>query len=697
MQKRFKSILAAALVLALILGAMPAAAFAVQPAGEAAANEDVIHSFLKPVEIIGSADEAQVGDGRVTGRLNLRPPATTDVSDARRGAETQATLPSYYNSNSLGYVTPVRDQNPYGTCWAHAPMASIETYMIKHGIRNGATGYVTNKSANFSESHLAWFAFTNAYDKLGMLAGDKTTPESDYRDLGGNGWMAAFTLMRGEGPASESSNSALVYDNMRASGMNSSFAWQYDAAQVTDVEWIPTSNAAAVKQAILDYGAGSFSYYHDDAFETTGGAFYCPYSYGTNHDVTVVGWDDNYSKYNFKSGTQPKNNGAWIIKNSWGTGFGTSGYYFVSYEDVPSQSDYCYFYKAAQKDSYQNIYQYDGTTNLNAFSYSSGSGDVKDLDIAQTFVANGSEDIRAVSICSFNEGLSYTLEIYRGCSQTDPTSGTRVYTQNGYFAYQGYHTIPLKTYVPVTQGQRFSVVFRLHCSSALLIPADFTYSFPGICSWTHTSHPNTAFFFNGSSWVTESYEANYRIKALTNAHRDNPFQDVKDGKYYYDAVLWAYYNDPPIAAGMTPDTFGVKKPCTREQIVTFLWKAYGAQTPSSSSNPFPDVKEGKYYYKAVLWAVEKGITRGMDDGNFGVGVTCNRGDVVTFLWIAAGRPGHSAASSPFTDVKPGKYYYDAVLWAVEKGVTTGTSPTTFSPKQECTREQIVTFLWKALT
>ena len=178
--------------------------------------------------------------------------------------------------------------------------------------------------------------------------------------------------------------------------------------------------------------------------------------------------------------------------------------------------------------------------------------------------------------------------------------------------------------------------------------------------------------------------------------QENPFTDVKEGKYYYEAVLWAYYHEPQITSGKSDTLFGVKSPCTREQIVTFLWKAYGAQEPTLTENPFPDVKEGKYYYKAVLWAKEKGITSGMNDGSFGVGKTCNRGDVVMFLWVAAGRPAPKSGENPFEDVKQGKYYYEAVLWAVENGITGGTSDTTFSPKKTCTREQIVTFLYAAM-
>ena len=174
-----------------------------------------------------------------------------------------------------------------------------------------------------------------------------------------------------------------------------------------------------------------------------------------------------------------------------------------------------------------------------------------------------------------------------------------------------------------------------------------------------------------------------------------PFSDVSANKYYYEPVLWAYYNDPQITGGVSEGKFGPGKNCTREQIVTFLWKAAGAPKPTSTANPFTDVKAGKYYYDAVLWAVENKITGGVGGGKFGVGQPCTREQAVTFLWVACGKPEAHWTTNPFTDVKAGKYYYDAVLWAVENGITSGVSDTTFGVGKTCTRGQIVTFLYKA--
>lgn len=172
-----------------------------------------------------------------------------------------------------------------------------------------------------------------------------------------------------------------------------------------------------------------------------------------------------------------------------------------------------------------------------------------------------------------------------------------------------------------------------------------------------------------------------------------PFTDVGSEAYYYDAVLWAVQNS--VTSGTSATTFSPNDPCTRGQIVTFLWRAAGSPKPSSTNGPFTDVKAGAYYYDAVLWAVENGITSGTSATTFSPDAACTRGQTVTFLWRAAGSPKAASSSHPFADVKAGAYYYDAVLWAVEKGITSGTSATTFAPDSTVTRGQTVTFLYRS--
>lgn len=172
----------------------------------------------------------------------------------------------------------------------------------------------------------------------------------------------------------------------------------------------------------------------------------------------------------------------------------------------------------------------------------------------------------------------------------------------------------------------------------------------------------------------------------------NPFVDVKEGAYYYDAVLWAV--EQKITSGTSATTFSPDASCTRAQMVTFLWRAAGSPKIENGKNPFTDVKADAYYYDAVLWAVEKGVTSGTSATTFSPDATVTRGQTVTFLYRNAGSP-EVSGTMPFTDVEADAYYAKAVQWAVQQKITTGTSETTFSPMSDCTRGQIVTFLYRA--
>ena len=183
------------------------------------------------------------------------------------------------------------------------------------------------------------------------------------------------------------------------------------------------------------------------------------------------------------------------------------------------------------------------------------------------------------------------------------------------------------------------------------------------------------------------------VEAMFKAAGNNPFTDVPAGSYYEDAVIWAV--DKGITTGTSATTFNPNGICTRAQAVTFLWRAAGSPAAKSAVMPFTDVKAGSYYYDAVLWAVEQGITKGTSDTMFSPDATCTRAQIVTFLWRSQKSPAAGTAN-PFTDVKASAYYADAVLWAVKEDFTKGTTNTTFSPDATCTRAQIVTFLYRSV-
>ena len=173
--------------------------------------------------------------------------------------------------------------------------------------------------------------------------------------------------------------------------------------------------------------------------------------------------------------------------------------------------------------------------------------------------------------------------------------------------------------------------------------------------------------------------------------RENPFVDTDPEGFYFDAVLWAV--EEGITVGTDENHFSPDGPCSRAHVVTFLWRAAGKPEPELSTNPFVDVKQGSFCEKAVRWAVEQGITVGTDENHFGPDEPCTRAQVVTFLWRAAGQP-DAAGEIPFTDVPADAWYAAPVRWAVDNGITQGVSATEFGTEGTCTRAQAVTFLYR---
>ena len=197
------------------------------------------------------------------------------------------------------------------------------------------------------------------------------------------------------------------------------------------------------------------------------------------------------------------------------------------------------------------------------------------------------------------------------------------------------------------------------------------------------------------SYTFENVRRTHTIEVIFMKANGNPqtgvFVDVATSSYYEDAVDWAVENG--ITQGTDDTHFSPDGICTRAQAVTFLWRAAGSPAPRSRTVPFTDVPAGSYYYDAVLWAVENGITEGTSDTTFSPNMTCTRAQIVAFLWRSEKSPAAGTAN-PFADVKSTAYYADAVLWAVKENITRGTTNTTFSPDADCTRSQIVTFLWR---
>ena len=518
MSRLLKKILAFSLSVILALSLIPAS-FATETADR---GEQEKHGLgLLPTLLHGSAKPADAAIQGSAGSL------TED-------------LPQKYDSRDYGYITPVKDQGSYNTCWAFATAASCEAYMIKHGVEVGDTGVAADQNLNLSEFHLAYYTYAPAYDAEGMLTGDNTaflsSANTNFLDHGGTGELISYPLMRWTGLAAET-EPALMYSSANYSGLGSDYAYQYNVAHVQSAKHFFGSNIEEVKRHIMEYGAGSMGVrvsnqsgtaYHGGVNTSNGTicwkqsavAYQDSNFYYADHDVTVVGWDDTFSKENFNSGYQPDNDGAWIVKNSWGTSMGNEGYFYVSYEDSATCATYISFFTVEGIDNFDHNYQYDGSANYSSWEELS-SGDA----IAQQFVAGGNETLKAVALGMCGDNTDYTVRIYVDCTADDPTAGTMVHSQTGKIDYWGYQTIYLTDPVSLTQGQRFSVVFEFSGSDILPL-YDTTYSENQYYNMqvTHQSHPNTAFLKHSgdSAWTNMSGDRNYRVKAYTKDVPEDP-------------------------------------------------------------------------------------------------------------------------------------------------------------------------------
>lgn len=372
----------------------------------------------------------------------------------------EESLPSKYDGRTAGILSPVRNQGEYGNCWSHSTMACAETYAIKHF---GAAADV-----DYSEMHNAYFAYSAANDKFGNLDGDGTyiadTETYNYTTVGGNIYTSTLNLAMWQGVVEDSlCPQDLV--NFTAPEYNSTVAYARDKLHLTDTQWVKMSDSAYIKSLVQQYGAASTSYYTDDNYYSDNLTnYYDPIarkdSYGntlTNHGITIIGWDDNYSKTNFKSGSRPTADGAWICKNSWGTDVGENGYIYISYQDANLSAATAAFFDFKEYSRFDDIYQYDGSLNMSAYM-------VYPSDTAyQANVFECKEDDSALCAASFytiSNNEQYELSIYLNPESSEPTSGTLATTVSGTQEYKGYHTVNLDNAIALTKGEKFAVVVK---------------------------------------------------------------------------------------------------------------------------------------------------------------------------------------------------------------------------------------------
>lgn len=377
------------------------------------------------------------------------------------GEETEDKLkiiPTAYDSRDLGYMTSVKNQGKWGTCWAFSAAACAEASLVSQGLESV-------EEADLSEQHLAYFVYHLPEDPLGNAAGDSIVlkPSVDYMKIGGSYLKTVFTLANWIGFADE--ETAPYNGQEYPQDLDAGLSYQ-DTAHIKNAYFLSAADTLEIKSMIMEHGAAYTSIYFDYSFYNYDTASYCyNKADATNHAVTVVGWDDNYSAQNFKEECRPLSDGAWLIRNSWGEKWGQEGYFWLSYEDAVICRDSSTFYFLQMDiidDTLTNNYHYDGSTGNNRFRSSS------DMKIAAIYQAKasetGAEALKAIGIAVVGTDVEYEIQVYKNIvDNTNPESGTPAFEtpQTGTFPYSGYYTINLEEDVYLTKGDTFSVVVKL--------------------------------------------------------------------------------------------------------------------------------------------------------------------------------------------------------------------------------------------
>lgn len=457
----------------------------------------------------------------------------------------------------------MRDQNSWETCWAHAVMACMENSMIRQGL--------ADNSIDLSERHLAYFDRHTGYDKLGNANDDTVafTPEDKWASVGGNTYKAATKLMNWHGAALEEKYPySDTLDSMVISKPQSSA--QDIEAMAHDIYFIPTKDTSkdekvtAIKKLIAEYGCVEWSYYNNNNYynEDTF-AYYNPNNKNTNHAITVVGWDDNFSAQNFNTAYRPDTNGAWIIKNSWGDDwFGDGGYFYISYEDASLGSgNPATVIVAADKKEYDNNYFY-GNTTTTGFS-SPG----KAAQVYKVKSGENTEKLAAVSIMLYSENAEYSLQVYKNPKLVngtveDPESGEAMLKElvTGKTGYAGLYTIELPESVIFSRGDLMSLVFTFSNDVSVFIDKSSIVQ-SSDKKWTNTNtnttHAGQSFYSYGWMWNdAHDSEFNFRINALTvdNIYRVT-FLDAKGNTIKEQEVKSGEDANPPTAPAREGYTF----------------------------------------------------------------------------------------------------------------------------------------------
>ena len=468
-----------------------------------------------------------------------------------------ATYPAAYRTENL---PAVRDQGIYGVCWSFSTISLIETNLIKKNL--------ASSDIDLSELHLVNYTYNCVNDPLGGLEGDVNkfdTSHGSVMQYGGNVEMAANSLLDWEGAVNEDVVPYTI-DYIRQvenEQLDDSLAYGKDVAHVQNFYRVNITSRDDVKKAVMDYGAVSISYFSDqssdwstDNYNSSTAAYYCPNAYTSNHAVTIVGWDDDYSADNFA--TTPDGNGAWIVRNSWGSYYGKEGYFYLSYYD---KSIYTvgYALEAELSDNYDNNYQYDGAM---LYGYMGYGGSNKYANIFEAKAnQDGSENIKAVSFMTGRStNLNYTVSIYTNLTdETNPESGTLAAQKSGITTYDGTYTVNLDSPVEINEGNKFSVVVEVRNASGKTSYLAYERSMQsGMAGYwcTASAKENQSFIATPYGYWDDFGKArscNFIIKAFTDNETQTPVVEVESVSLNKSEMTLTEGESETLAATVTPE------------------------------------------------------------------------------------------------------------------------------------------------
>lgn len=413
-------------------------------------------------------------------KLKPMEPVKLDTDDLYAGMEISAfeELEAKYDARDKNIITPVKNQNPWGTCWAFSTMSLMETSLIMQGLAK-------QEEVNLSERHLAYFTANTGYDALGNASEDTIIPpeEDYYLNSGGTITNAVMRLMNWQGAAAET-----LYPYSNEEELPETIATEHaqdKMAVAKEFYVIPTQGVsvedevAVIKSMIKTYGSVWWSYHHDDRFMNYDtGAYNCNEALEINHAVTFVGWDDTYRKENFDESCRPQKDGAWIVKNSWDTWFGDEGYFYVSYEDLSlGEGNDAGVLIAGEADEYDNNYFYGNGIYYHNYNQC--------WQVAQIYEAkSGAEQeiLKAISVMLASSGENYEIQIYKnpkleGGVVVDPESGEAMYDTpvTGETGYAGLYTIDIPPII-LQKGDIFAIVISFKDADGASVFVDGTYS-----------------------------------------------------------------------------------------------------------------------------------------------------------------------------------------------------------------------------